>query len=416
MTALRLAPGRCPTRPVLTSLVIGLNSTALPLGDQLSSPPRTFLCKFESPLPFGDTCSGLSASFQVAMPAPRTRRPPTWSNAELLDLISVWGEEAVQSQLRSSHRNYDTYGQISRCMTERGHDRDALQCRVKVKELQNAYHKAREASRRSSSAPTSCRFYKELDARLSGDPTSTAKTTLDISVEEILDEEGDPEAEDDSEVRNACSQLFSTSEEASQSQLSDLGDAHTGEKAPEMTLGAQPPSLLSPAERLRRIRKQPWRTKKGFLHDVMMHFTTEKQELKEWRDSEKRDQKENTARQNEATERLLNVMEHQADTLQVLLALQTEQLCAHPPLQPLSQNSFSSVPQTQPTHSYQPPGSSLYPWHSTPTPSQSSTADSQHPLHSTPLPLQFGPAEVQYPLHCTPEEKAGYDPWTYTDL
>ncbi|KAG6929147.1 hypothetical protein G0U57_006231, partial [Chelydra serpentina] len=63
--------------------------------------------------------------------------------------------EAVQSQL---------------CSSRRGHDRDTLQCRVKVKELQNAYHKAREANRHSGAAPMSCRFYKELDVILGGDP------------------------------------------------------------------------------------------------------------------------------------------------------------------------------------------------------------------------------------------------------
>ncbi|EMP37296.1 Zinc finger and SCAN domain-containing protein 20 [Chelonia mydas] len=143
------------------------------------------------------------------MPAPRTRS--TWSNAELLDPISIWDEEAVQSQLRSSHRNYDTYRQISRCMTERGHDRDTLQCRFKVKELQNTYRKAQEANCRSGAAPMSCQFYKELDAIFGGDPTSSAKATVDTSEafvpvesglsqeEEILHEEGegDPEAEDD---------------------------------------------------------------------------------------------------------------------------------------------------------------------------------------------------------------------------
>ncbi|EMP37498.1 hypothetical protein UY3_05311 [Chelonia mydas] len=128
----------------------------------------------------------------------------------------IWEEKTVQSQLRSGHRNYDTYGQISRCMTERGHDWNTVQCRVKVKELRNVYYKAREANCRSGAAPTSCQVYKELDMILGGDPTYTAKTTVDTSVahvrvesgpgeeEEILDEdvegEGDPEAEDDSEV------------------------------------------------------------------------------------------------------------------------------------------------------------------------------------------------------------------------
>ncbi|KAG6928002.1 hypothetical protein G0U57_008903 [Chelydra serpentina] len=72
----------------------------------------------------------------------------------------------------------DTYGQISRCMTERGPDRDTLQCRVKVKELQNTNHMAQEAN----PAPMSCWFYKELDAILGSNPTSTAKTIVDTSV------------------------------------------------------------------------------------------------------------------------------------------------------------------------------------------------------------------------------------------
>ncbi|EMP36831.1 hypothetical protein UY3_05997 [Chelonia mydas] len=58
-------------------------------------------------------------------------------------------------------------------MMERGHDWYALQCRVKVKELRNVYRKAREANRCSDAAPVTCRFYKELDVILGGNPTST---------------------------------------------------------------------------------------------------------------------------------------------------------------------------------------------------------------------------------------------------
>ncbi|EMP37938.1 hypothetical protein UY3_04868 [Chelonia mydas] len=189
-------------------------------------------------------------------------------------------------------------------MIERGHDCDRLQCRVKVKELWNAYHEAREANRRSGATPTSCQFYKEQDAILGGNPTSTAKAPVDTSLahvsvksgpsqeEEILDKEGegDPEAEDDSDARDACSQeLFSTPEEPSQSQKLDPGEAQTGEEAPEMTLGAQPPSLLAAAEWLCRIRKWPRRTKEDFLCEVMMYSAAKKQALKELRDREKRD-------------------------------------------------------------------------------------------------------------------------------
>ncbi|EMP42149.1 Zinc finger and SCAN domain-containing protein 20 [Chelonia mydas] len=92
---------------------------------------------------------------------PCARRSPVWSNGEVLALITVCGEEAAQSQLRSSRRNYDTFRQISRDMMERGHDQDTLQCRIKVKELRNAYRKAHEANSRSDAAPATCRFYKD---------------------------------------------------------------------------------------------------------------------------------------------------------------------------------------------------------------------------------------------------------------
>ncbi|EMP36368.1 Zinc finger and SCAN domain-containing protein 20, partial [Chelonia mydas] len=168
-----------------------------------------------------------------------------WSNAELLNFISIWGEEAVQSQLRSSRRNFDTYRQISRCMIQRGQEWDILQCRVKVKELRNAYYKSQEANHCSGAAPTSCRYYEELDTILRGDPSSTAKAPVDILLarmpvesgpsqeEEILDEEGEWDPEDDLEPKDACSQeLFSTLEETSQLQQSDHGKAQTGGGGP----------------------------------------------------------------------------------------------------------------------------------------------------------------------------------------
>ncbi|KAG6923335.1 hypothetical protein G0U57_020925, partial [Chelydra serpentina] len=108
----------------------------------------------------------------------------------MFELISIWGEEAFHSQLHSSCRNYDTYRQISQCMIERGCDRYTLQCRVKVKELWNTYHKAREANRRSGAVPMSCRCYEELDAILGGDLTPTAKGTVDTLVARMPVESG----------------------------------------------------------------------------------------------------------------------------------------------------------------------------------------------------------------------------------
>ncbi|XP_065453198.1 uncharacterized protein LOC135983790 [Chrysemys picta bellii] len=270
---------------------------------------------------------------------PCAKRAPAWSNGELLDFINVWGEEAVQSQLHSSRRNYDTFGQISRAMMERGHDRDALQCRIKVKELWNAYHKAREANHRSGAAPATCRFYKELDAIVGGDPTSTPSNTMDTS-ERGEEEEKESRSEgagaegDTPESLEACSQeLFSSQEEGSQSQQLVLGGGQTEEQVPDATLRSQL-SVLSPADRLQKLQKRPRKSKEDMLNEVMHQFLTENKKAQEWRESESRIHKENAAHRKQSTERLISIMERQADSIQALVAMQAEHYCARPPCSP----------------------------------------------------------------------------------
>ncbi|XP_030405237.1 zinc finger and SCAN domain-containing protein 29-like [Gopherus evgoodei] len=133
-------------------------------------------------------------------------------------------------------------------MIESGHDQ-AMQCRVKVKELRNIYHKARKANCRSGAAPMTCCFYEELDAILGGDHTSTPRTTMDTSEpsstrqeeeEEESRSEGAEAEEDTLESQDACSQeLFLSQEEGSQSWWPVLGEEQTPEEVPDATLRSQ---------------------------------------------------------------------------------------------------------------------------------------------------------------------------------
>ncbi|XP_050817487.1 zinc finger and SCAN domain-containing protein 29-like [Gopherus flavomarginatus] len=220
---------------------------------------------------------------------PRPKRAPAWNTCELQDLVSVWGEEAVQSQLCSSRRNYDTYGQISKSMLERGHEWDVVQCRVKVKELWSAYCKAREGNRCSGAAPTTCHFYKELDAILGGDPTANPRTMMDSSEqgeEEDSVEEAESEATevvgDTPESQEACSQeLFSSQEEASQSQQLELvGEEEAEERVP---VSLNPPALSQPAERLQNLRRKPRKSKEDLVKAVMNQYARENKRLQDWR-------------------------------------------------------------------------------------------------------------------------------------
>ncbi|XP_065434907.1 uncharacterized protein LOC135977568 isoform X2 [Chrysemys picta bellii] len=276
---------------------------------------------------------------------PHAKRAPAWSNDELLDLISVWGEEAVQSQLRSSCRNYDTFGKVSKDMMERGHDRDTLQCRIKVKELQSAYRKARDANGHSGAPPAICQFYKELDAIFGVNPISTPSTTMDTSEpgweeEEENGSEGGGADGDTPESLAACSQeLFSSQEEGSQSQQPVLDGGQTEEQVPAARTLRPQPSLLLPAQILQRLRKRLRKTKDDMLQEVMWQSVKENEKAQNWTERESRIRQENAAHwrqsmvhRQQSTDWLISILERQADAIQELVAMQKEQYRKHPPL------------------------------------------------------------------------------------
>ncbi|KAM7181432.1 uncharacterized protein RBU57_000244 [Macrochelys suwanniensis] len=218
-------------------------------------------------------------------------------------------------------------------MTERGCDRDVVQCQVKVKELRNAYCKACEANGCSSAAPAICKFYKELDVILGGDPTSTATITMDTS--EPSTARGEEEEESPSEGAEAGGdtpeslearrqELFSSQEEGSQSWRPVLGEGQTPEEVPGANLRSQP-SVLSPADRLRRLRKRPHKSK------VIHQSVEENRKAQKWRKSKRRIRQENVMHWRESTERLSSIMERQADSIQALVAMQAEHYSVCPP-------------------------------------------------------------------------------------
>ncbi|EMP26397.1 Zinc finger and SCAN domain-containing protein 29 [Chelonia mydas] len=113
------------------------------------------------------------------MESQNRKRAPAWTEREVQDLIAVWGEESVLSELRSSFRNAKTFVKISQGIKSRGHNRALKQCHVKLKELRQAYQKTREANGRSGSEPQTCRFYDELHAILGGSATTTPAVLFD---------------------------------------------------------------------------------------------------------------------------------------------------------------------------------------------------------------------------------------------
>ncbi|EMP32746.1 Putative protein C11orf61 like protein [Chelonia mydas] len=124
------------------------------------------------------------------MQSQNRKRAPAWTKREVLDLIAVWGEESVLSELRSKRRNAKTFQKISEAMRDRGYSRDATQCHVKLKELRHAYQKTKEPNGCSGTEPQA------------GDADDGV---LSAMLEDFVD--GEDEEEDDDELEDST--LFS---------------------------------------------------------------------------------------------------------------------------------------------------------------------------------------------------------------
>ncbi|CAM2114573.1 unnamed protein product [Caretta caretta] len=167
-----------------------------------------------------------SSSAEVTMMESQNRkRAPAWTEWEVQDLIAVWGEESVLSELRSSFRNAKTFIKISQGMKDRGHNRAPKQCHVKLKELRQAYQKTREANGRSGSEPQTCHFYDELYAILGGSATTTPAVLFDSFNGDGGNTEagfGDEEDDDDEVVDSSQQASGETSFPDSQAVTLDL--------------------------------------------------------------------------------------------------------------------------------------------------------------------------------------------------
>ncbi|XP_053903437.1 myb/SANT-like DNA-binding domain-containing protein 1 isoform X2 [Malaclemys terrapin pileata] len=259
------------------------------------------------------------------MRGPRSKRSPAWSRREVLDLLGLWGEEAVQAQLQSSRRNADVYEKISRDMVEKGYQRDLLQCRVKAKELRLAYQKAREANGRSGAAQT-CPFYKELHAILCDDPTPKSR-------------------------------LESLEESESQGTAGSARSAAWGS-----------PSTLSAG--LFQIRRRPKRTRADVPHETMNASgradTKPRTAVSEKMDVMSRARAKETERAMQ--QEVLGILKEQTDILRRLLDLQERYFKSRLPLQPLQNSTLTSpyFPSPPRTHSTWRRGPMQYPFHSIP--------------------------------------------------
>ncbi|KAM9130333.1 uncharacterized protein ACDP82_010971 [Pangshura tecta] len=179
---------------------------------------------------------------------------------------------------------------------DKSHSTDSVQCRVKVKELRQAYQKTKEANGRSGAGPKTCRFYAELHAILGGCATSTPPLSVDSNVgvviamaEDYVDgEEYDEEADEDDLAESTQHSISANSQELflTQTELASQPSQATipDNEAMEGTSAANFSSLPTPSQRLSKIRRRKKKTRDEMFSDIMEVTRKERTHLNEWKE------------------------------------------------------------------------------------------------------------------------------------
>ncbi|KAM9155337.1 uncharacterized protein ACDP82_003884 [Pangshura tecta] len=224
------------------------------------------------------------------------KRAPAWTAREVLDLITVWGEDSVLTELRSKRGNEKVFERISKAMMDKGHSRDSVQCRVKVKELRQAYQKTKEANGRSGAGPKTCHFYTELPAILGGCTTTTPPLSVDSKVgvvisamaEDSADGEDDDEEEEDELAESTQHSVSPNSQELflTQTELPCQPSQATipDHEAMEGTSASNFSSLPTPSQRLAQIRRREKKMQDEMFSDIMEVTRKERAHLNEWKE------------------------------------------------------------------------------------------------------------------------------------
>ncbi|XP_048695287.2 uncharacterized protein LOC125631894 [Caretta caretta] len=278
--------GAIPQCTIVTALDSMLNLDAL--ARCTGKAPRTF----ESHFLFGQASSSAqvtmqSSSAQVTMQSQNRKRAPAWTEREVLDLISVWGDESVLSELRSKRRNAKTFQKISEAMMDRGYSRDAMQCYVKLKELRQAYQKTKESNGCSMTEPQTCHFYAELHAILGGAATTIPPLSMDSDdgvlsamPEDFADGE---EEEEEDELEESTQHTVLPDSQDLFITLTEIPSQPN--QAREGTSAANVSSLPPMSQRLSQIRQQKNRTCDEMFSELMQLSGTDRAQQNVWRDT-----------------------------------------------------------------------------------------------------------------------------------
>ncbi|CAM4569479.1 unnamed protein product [Leuciscus chuanchicus] len=136
-----------------------------------------------------------------------------WSMAEVIYLLTLWGEESVQDKIKGSYRNISVFEDISAAMAEQGYRRSWLQCQRKMKSLKSKYKEVKDHNNRSGNGQITFPFYHQMDIILGDKLSVTPRNVLNSSREE--------ESMDGEDTDIPADDLHDTSHDSPETSFSD---------------------------------------------------------------------------------------------------------------------------------------------------------------------------------------------------
>lgn len=84
-----------------------------------------------------------------------------WNHAGTALLISIWADNSVQKQLRSTLRNQPIWDGVARCMMRKGYRVNGKQCRTRIKNILVRYREVKKTGNFNGSGIEP--FYRDVD-------------------------------------------------------------------------------------------------------------------------------------------------------------------------------------------------------------------------------------------------------------
>ncbi|XP_060770986.1 1-aminocyclopropane-1-carboxylate synthase-like protein 1 [Neoarius graeffei] len=109
-------------------------------------------------------------------PTKKYERGSNWSEPEVVELLQLWSDEAVQLELESCLRNQHVFNRIAVALHDRSIYRTADQCREKIKKLKLDYRRMKE-NQQTPRGARARRFYDVIDRVLSSRAAASSSSS-----------------------------------------------------------------------------------------------------------------------------------------------------------------------------------------------------------------------------------------------